>query len=77
MPNKKTKDNNLSDNLKKLSKIAEWFDEQETKEEPNFEEGLNKAREAAKFIKASQDRLTDIENEFEEIKKDIESEINV
>ncbi len=72
MANKKPKDNNLGNNLKKLAKIAEWFDEQETKEEPNFEEGLNKVREAAKLIHASRERLANIENEFEEIKKSIE-----
>jgi hypothetical protein len=74
MVNKDTKGNNLGDNLKELAKIAEWFDEQENKEEPDFEEGLNKIREAAKIIKVSRERLSNIENEFEEIKSDIADE---
>jgi len=61
---------NLSENLKKLNKIAEWFDGQE---EADIEEGLNKVREAVALIKRSRARLKEIENEFEEIKKDIEA----
>lgn len=62
---------NLGENLKKLGKIAEWLEAQEQSDEPDFDEGLAKVREAAEIIKASRERLTEVENEFEEIQKDI------
>jgi hypothetical protein len=65
----KGKEINLSKNLEKLSAIAAWFDNQD---EVDVEEGLNKVKEAAGLIKESNSRLAEIENEFEEIKKDIE-----
>ena len=36
-----------------------------------IEEGLKKVKEAVKIIKASKGRLKEIENEFEEIKKEV------
>lgn len=65
------KENNLNNNLKRLSEIAEWFDQ---REEVDVEEGLKMVKEAAILIKISKQRLKEIENEFEEIKKDIEVE---
>ena len=62
---------NLSSNLKRLSEITEWFDNQE---EIDVEEGLKMVKEAAGLIKASKERLSTIENEFEEIKKEIDVE---
>ena len=59
---------NLNDNLKRLAKITEWFDNQG---EVDVEEGLKKVKEAAGIIKVSKVRLKEIENEFEEIKKEI------
>lgn len=67
----KTKQENLNENLKKLSEIAEWFD---NREEADVEEGLKKVKEAVALIKASKSRLKEIENEFEEIKKEINEE---
>ncbi len=61
--------NNLNSNLKKLAEISEWFDKQE---EIDVEEGLKKVKEAAILIKSSKERLKEVENEFEEIKKEIE-----
>ncbi|MBU4274429.1 exodeoxyribonuclease VII small subunit [Patescibacteria group bacterium] len=60
---------NLSDNLKKLSDIADWFD---NREDADIEQGLEKVKEAVVLIKASKERLKEIENEFEEIKKEID-----
>ena len=60
---------NVNNNLKKLSEIAEWFDKME---EVDVEEGLEKVKEAVGLIKLSKERLKEIENEFEEIKKEIE-----
>jgi molecular chaperone GrpE (heat shock protein) len=65
------KENNLSENLKKLSKIADWFEKQE---EVDVEEGLEKIREAAKIIKETKKNFAEVENEFEEIKKDLEKD---
>jgi len=62
------KTDNLNNNLKKLSEIAEWFD---SREEVDVEEGLVKVKEAVVLIKASKQRLKEIENEFKEIQKDI------
>jgi len=63
---------NLNSNLKRLAEIIEWFDKQE---EIDVEEGLNKVKEAAGLIKASKERLKAVENEFEEIKKEMDAEI--
>ncbi len=62
---------NLSENLKNLSKITEWF---EAQEEVDVEEGLKKVKQAAVLIKASKERLKEVENEFEEIKKEVNLE---
>jgi len=59
--------NNLNENLKKLEEISKWFD---NSQEIDVEEGLEKVKEAATLIKESKARLLQIENEFEEIKKE-------
>ena len=65
-----TKDmKNLDSNLKRLVEISEWFDNQS---EINVEEGLKKVKEAVELIKTSRERLREVENEFEEIKKKID-----
>lgn len=69
---KKTDKKGLNKNLKRLSEIADWFDEQQ---EVDVEEGLEKVKEAAELIKLSKERLRQIENEFEEIKREIDQEI--
>ncbi len=69
MPTKKI---NLSENLSKLSEIADWFD---TRDEVDVEEGLTKVKEAAGLIKESRARLQEIENEFQEIKREVENEV--
>lgn len=67
------KNNNLNKNLKKLEEISNWFD---NIEEVDVEEGLEKVKEAIILIKESRERLKLIENEFEELKKDLEVEDN-
>lgn len=59
---------NLSESLKKLEKIVEWFEEQE---EIDVEKGLEKVKEGAKLIKLSKERLKKVENEFEEVKREL------
>jgi len=66
-----TKTNNLNENLKKLEGISEWFN---NSKEVDVEEGLEKVKEAVVLIKESKERLKMIENEFEEIKKEVEEE---
>ena len=71
MIKEKSKEKNLSSNLKRLSEITDWFDNQQ---EADVEEGLKKVKEAVELIKASKARLKNIENEFKEIKKEIDVE---
>ncbi len=63
---------NLDENLKRLKGISEWFENQE---EVDVEVGLANIKEAAVLIKESRKRLKQIENEFEQIKKDIDEEV--
>ena len=60
---------NLRESLKKLEKIAEWF---ESQEEVDVEQGLEKVKEGARLIKLSKERLKKVENEFEEVKKELD-----
>ena len=66
---KKTTETNLGENLKKLSQIVSWF---ESQPELDVEKGLDYVKEGAILIKASRERLKEIENEFQEIKKEIQ-----
>jgi len=68
---KETKGANLNDSLKKLASIVSWF---ESQSELDVEKGLDYVKEGAKLIKASRERLAEIENEFKEIKKEIQKE---
>lgn len=60
---------NLNETLKKLSQIVAWF---ESQDELDVEKGLEYVKEGATLIKASKTRLSEIENEFQEIKKEIQ-----
>ncbi|MFA6252443.1 MAG: exodeoxyribonuclease VII small subunit [Candidatus Paceibacterota bacterium] len=62
---------NLNQNLKNISKIVEWF---ETQEDLDIEEGLKKAKEATELIKETKEMLKKAQNDFEEIKKELEKE---
>jgi len=65
---KKTDGVNLNETLKKLSQIVSWF---ESQSELDVEKGLEYVKEGAQLIKVSRGRLSEIENEFKEIKKQI------
>lgn len=70
MTTKKTANStNLNDNLKKLAQIVSWF---ESQSELDVEKGLEYVKEGAELIKTSRERLSEIENEFKEIKKEIQ-----
>ena len=62
---------NLSESLKKLEETAKWF---ETQEEVDVEDGLKKVKEGARLIKISKERLKKVENEFEEVKKELDED---
>ncbi|HBD24982.1 MAG: hypothetical protein A2566_00530 [Candidatus Zambryskibacteria bacterium RIFOXYD1_FULL_40_13] len=59
---------NLNETLKKLASIVSWF---ESQSEVDVEKGLEYVKEGATLIKASRERLSEIENEFKEIKKEL------
>lgn len=71
MVTKKPKKETISDSLDELEKIVAWFDEQE---QVHVEEGLVRVKEGAKLVKALRARLREVENEFKEVKKDLEAE---
>ena len=64
----KEKNNNLGELINNLSKISEWFEKQE---EIDVEIGLQKIKEAALLIEKTKKRLKEVENEFEEIKREL------
>jgi exodeoxyribonuclease VII small subunit len=66
------KEINLTQSLKKLEEIVEWFENQE---EVDVEKGIEKVKEGIALIKASRERLKKVENEFEEVKKELEEEV--
>lgn len=65
------KEIDLTESLKKLEEIVGWFENQE---EVDVEKGLEKVKEGVKLIRSSKERLKKVENEFEEIKKELEEE---
>ena len=71
---KPSDEKDLDANLKKLAAIAEWFESQDEEDTLQLEEGLKKVKEAGQLIKASHERLRVIENEFEEIKRNVDQE---
>jgi exonuclease VII small subunit len=60
---------NLNTTLKTLGEIVTWF---ESQSELDVEKGLEYVKEGAELVKLSKERLSEIENEFKEIKKSIE-----
>ncbi len=57
---------NITEMMKRLRAITEWF---EAQEEIDVEKGIEKVKEGAELIKASKERLKELENEFEDVKK--------
>ena len=62
---------NLTETIKKLRAITAWF---ESQDEIDVEKGLERIKEGAELIKASRSRLKELENEFEEVKKQLGAE---
>jgi len=61
----------FKNHLKEIAEILEWFDSQE---DLDVERALEKVKKAAELIKTSKKRLGEIENEFKEIKAEIEKD---
>ena len=60
---------NLEASLRELSAIVAWFEKQE---EVDVEKGLKKVKRGAELVRSSQERLNQVENEFKEVKADLE-----
>ena len=63
---------NLKESLQKLNEIVDWF---ESREEVDVEAGLEKVKAGAMLVKECKAHLSEIENEFEKVKKKVEEEI--
>lgn len=59
----------ISESLGRLEEIVNWF---ETQEDVDVEEGLKKVKEGAAVIKDLKARLQEVENEFNEIRRELE-----
>ena len=57
--------------LEKLEKTVDWF---QSREDIDVEEGLKRVKEGAGLITILRAKLKKVENEFEEIKKDLDVE---
>ena len=68
---KKAKEGSIKDSLTRLKEITNWFDEAD---EVDVEEGLEKVKEGVGLIKHSRERFAELENEFEDVKKELEND---
>lgn len=62
------KEKSINESINRLEDIVGWFDEQE---DVDVEEGLKKVKAGASLIKDLKSCLKEVENEFEEVKKDL------
>jgi exonuclease VII small subunit len=70
-PKGKKEQSKISSELGRLEAIVAWFEGQEA---VDVEEGLVKVKEGAALIKDLKVRLKSVQNEFQEIKKDLAEE---
>lgn len=66
-----TNEVNLNVAIAELRNIATWF---EAQEEVDVELGLQKIKEGAVLVKACKARLKELENTFEEVRKELNAE---
>jgi exonuclease VII small subunit len=59
----------INDSLKKLEGIADWFEKEEA---VDVEKGLEKVKEGVALIKQLRGRLKEVQNEFNEIKAELD-----
>ena len=69
MATKSTDTNDFKHHLKEIGEILAWFDAQE---ELDVEQALEKVKQAGALIKAGKQRLNELENQFKEIKAEVE-----
>lgn len=70
-PVKKEDSQSISRSLEKLEALVRWFDEQE---QVDVSEGLTKVKEGAVLVKELKARLKEVENEFTDLKRELESD---
>ncbi len=68
--NMTAKKESLGETLKRLEAITAWFENQE---EIDVEKALEKVKEGVALVKSSRERLREVENEFEVVKKELDS----
>ncbi len=61
---------NLSKSLKDLDEIVDWFEE---RDEVDVEGGLEKVKVGVKLVSDIKKQLKEVENEFEEVKKELKN----
>jgi exonuclease VII small subunit len=66
--NKNDQDASLQDTLEELESIVGWFD---TQEKPDVEAGLKKVKRGVSLIKSSKSKFRELENEFENVKEEL------
>ncbi|MFA9262341.1 MAG: exodeoxyribonuclease VII small subunit [Undibacterium sp.] len=66
------KKESLGESLAKLEAITGWF---ESQDEIDVEKALEKVKEGVTLIKASKERLREVENEFEVVKKELDKSV--
>lgn len=59
----------INESLKKLEGIASWFEKESA---VDVEKGLEKVKEGVMLIKQLRGRLKEVQNEFNEIKAELE-----
>jgi exonuclease VII small subunit len=67
--NNDNEDQSLQKTLEELEEIVGWFDEQD---KPDVETGLQKVKEGVKLIKSSKSKFKELENEFENVKEELD-----
>lgn len=65
------KQQSINEQLGQLEAIVKWFEGQK---EVDVEKGLEKMKDGAALIKVLKTRLKEVENEFEEIKKELDDQ---
>ena len=68
---KEEKELSLSDSLKRLETITQWFEEQE---EVDVEKALEKVKEGALLLRKSKARLKEVENEFKLVHQELQQD---
>ena len=62
----------IARDLEKLEKIVEWF---ETQDKIDLDLNLKKAKEAAALIRNLKRQASEVENQFKDIKKELEGKV--